>query len=72
MSSRGNQPHQNSSTNNDQEDTPTAKTDSFTANQQQSSRNTPKRIKQSDHSFELEHRKATIPNKYFNYGASRQ
>ena len=72
MSNRGNKPHQISTMNSDQEENPNSRIDSSTAHQQQSNRNTSKRSKDGDDSFELEHRMVNIRNQYFNSSDSHQ
>jgi hypothetical protein len=66
MSGRGIKPHQFGTSTSDQEDTPDTRIDSSTGPQQQSKRNTSKRPKDGDDSFEREYRMVNASNQYFN------
>jgi hypothetical protein len=72
MSARGNTPHQQKPTTSDQEETPDIRTESSTFQHQQSKRNTSKRTKEGDDSFELEQRMVNLSNQYFNSNIIRQ
>ena len=72
MSTGGSKPHQMSSTTSVQKETSDTKIDSATADRQQSKRNTSKRAKEGDDSFEHEHRMANLSNQYFNSNNIRQ